>query len=573
MPLSTTLKVNFFFFVTLFTVNISIAQWQSDVRLTNNAANSFMSANNENCVASSGDVVHVIWFDNRDGNSEIYYKRSTDAGKNWSSDLRLTYNAAASGFPTTAVSGSVVHVAWEDYRDGNNEIYYKRSSDGGLTWGPDTRLTNNWANSVNASLSVSDLFVHLVWRDERDGNREIYYKRSIDGGVTWGYDTRLTYNSYLSQFPSISVYNYDVHIVWEENRDGNNEIYYKGSQDGGVCWGPDTRLTNNWANSYSPDVSVFGSVVHVVWFDDRDGNAEIYYRHSTDEGASWCPDTRLTYNSAASRLSSISASSSSVHVFWQDYRDGNFEIYYKRSLNEGNNWGADTRITNNSSTSIFPFVSVSGTVLHIIWEEYRDGNPEVYYKRDSAGNPENININVAMIVEGFYNETNNSLNTTDIVKAYLRNISSPYAIADSSQAIIDSLTFTGSFSFNNTASGTYYIIIKHRNSIETWSRNKGESLVRGTFAAAFDFTNAITKAFGDNMKQVDALPLRFGIYSGDVNQDGLIDLADLSLIDNDVYNYVYGYVSTDIDGNNFIDVNDAAIADNNAFSYAGRIVP
>jgi len=361
----TTLNVKLLILVfTLLTVKVFMAQWQSDVRLTNNAASSFVSANNENCVAASGEVVHIIWFDNRDGNSEIYYKRSADDGIIWGTDTRLTYNSAASIFPTVAVSGSSaaggVHIAWEDYRDGNNEIYYKRSPDGGLTWEADTRLTTKWANSVNASVSVSGSFVHLVWRDERDGNREIYYNRSIDGGLTWGYDTRLTYNNFLSQFPSIAVYNYDVHIVWEENRDGNNETYYKGSQDGGVSWGPDKRLTNNWANSYSPDVSVFGSVVHVVWFDDRDGNSEIYYKHSTDEGASWCPVTRLTYNTAASRLSSISASNSAVHVFWQDYRDGNFEIYYKRSTDEGNNWGADIQITNNYATSIFPFVSVSG---------------------------------------------------------------------------------------------------------------------------------------------------------------------------------------------------------------------
>jgi len=157
------LKVILLFLVlTLFTINVSLAQWQPDVRLTNNAANSFMSANNENCVASSGDVIHIIWFDSRDGNSEIYYKRSSDAGKNWSADTRLTYNSAASVFPTVATYGPVVHIAWEDYRDGNNEIYYKSSTDGGVIWGADTRLTNNWANSVNASIAVSGSIVHLI---------------------------------------------------------------------------------------------------------------------------------------------------------------------------------------------------------------------------------------------------------------------------------------------------------------------------------------------------------------------------------------------------------------------------
>jgi len=139
-----------------------------------------------------------------------------------------------------------------------------------------------------------------------------------------------------------------------------------------------------------------------------------------------------------------------------------------------------------------------------------------------------------MIVEGFYNATYNNLNTIDIVKVYLRNSNSPYTIVDSANSIIDSLTFTGSFSFNNAPSGSYYIILKHRNSIETWSKRKGESLTKGTTSASFNFTYAITQALGDHMKQVDSSPLRFGIYSGDVNQDGVIEATDLLLISNDV---------------------------------------
>jgi len=122
-----------------------------------------------------------------------------------------------------------------------------------------------------------------------------------------------------------------VHVVWEDGRDGNYEIYYKRSTDGGVSWGADTRLTSISGISSSPSVSVSGSVVHVVWYDNRDGNFEIYYKRSTDGGMSWGTDTRLTNNSAESRYSSVSVSGSAVHVVWYDNRDANYEIYYKRN--------------------------------------------------------------------------------------------------------------------------------------------------------------------------------------------------------------------------------------------------
>jgi len=132
-----------------------MSQWQSDVRLTNNDSISYpYSFNNAWCVASSGSVVHVVWFDKRDGNYEIYYKRSTDAGVNWGTDTRLTSNSSDSRYPSVAVSGSVIHVVWYDNRDGNNEIYYKRSTDAGVSWGADTRVTNkHWKFTESFSRS------------------------------------------------------------------------------------------------------------------------------------------------------------------------------------------------------------------------------------------------------------------------------------------------------------------------------------------------------------------------------------------------------------------------------------
>jgi len=361
------------------------AQWQPDVRLTNDPASSNTSYNNAWCVASSGNNVHVVWYDNRDGNWEIYYKRSTDGGSNWGADTRLTNNTANSWFPSIAVSGSVIHVVWHDDRYGDWEIYYKRSTDGGANWGADVRLTNAILYSLYSSVAVSGSVVHVVWEDYRNNNYEIYYKRSEDGGSGWGADTRLTNNTNESVYPSVAVSGSVVHVVWYDLRDGNYEIYYKRSTDGGSNWGDDTRLTNNSGISYSPSVAVIGSDVHVVWFDFRDGNYEIYYKRSTDGGSNWGADTRLTNYTAESYPPSIAISGSFVHVVWWDYRDGNPEIYYKRSTDGGVSWGADILLSDYPDWSYSPSISVSGSVIHVVWRDDRDGNNEIYYKRNPTG--------------------------------------------------------------------------------------------------------------------------------------------------------------------------------------------
>ncbi|MFA7360395.1 MAG: exo-alpha-sialidase [Candidatus Kapaibacterium sp.] len=364
----------------------SFAQWEPDVRLTNDPGYSYTSWNNAWCVAANGNIVHAVWYDERDTYEEIYYKRSTDGGINWGADTRLTNHSGWSENPSIAVSGSLVHVVWADSRDGNEEIYYKRSTDDGISWDSDTRLTNNLSQSGDASIAVFGLLVHVVWSDSRDGNYETYYKHSTDGGINWGEDTRLTNNIYFCNYPSIAVSGSNVHVVWREYHNNILHIYYKHSIDGGINWGADTCLTNNYDYFSSPSIAVSGSNVHVVWRDNRNGNLEIYYKRSTDGGIIWETDTRLTDNTADSEYPSIAVSGSNVHVVWNDKRDGNMEIYYKHSTSGGVVWSSDIRLTNASQYSQMPFIAVSGTLVHVVWFDGRNFNSEIYYKRNPTGN-------------------------------------------------------------------------------------------------------------------------------------------------------------------------------------------
>ncbi|MCX6162605.1 MAG: exo-alpha-sialidase [Ignavibacteriae bacterium] len=375
-----------------FNVSNSPAQWQPDVRLTNAPDSSRLSYNNGKCLASNGNYIHVVWYDKRDGNSEIYYKRSSDGGINWGADARLTNSTDFSFYPCIAVSGSLLHVAWVETRDGNNEIYYKRSTDAGVNWGADSRITSDSAISTFPSIATVGNFVCIAFSDTRNnGKYEIYSKYSTDTGVNWDLDTRLTYASVGAYYPSVSISGSNVHIVWYDNRDGNSEIYYKRSTDGCITWGADTRLTNALLNSNWVSSAVLGSNVHIVWYDNRDGNNEIYYKRSTDAGVNWSADTRLTNDPANSVMPNIALSGSNVHIVWYDYRDGSYaEIYYKLSTDGGNTWSVDTRLTYDPATTLYPFITVSNSIVHVAWSDIRDGNMEIYYKRNPTGNPTGI---------------------------------------------------------------------------------------------------------------------------------------------------------------------------------------
>jgi choice-of-anchor B domain-containing protein len=181
-------------------------------------------------------------------------------------------------------------------------------------------------------------------------------------------------------------------------------------------------------------------------------------------------------------------------------------------------------------------------------------------------------FNVTLAIEGLYNSITNTLNRKDTVTVFLRNAKSPYEIVDSSMSTIDTISLTGNFKMNYALAGEYYISLKHKNSLETWSKAGGENYDPMTLES-YNFTGSAAQAFGSNMAPVDFTPVRFALFSGDVNQDGAIDGSDAGIIDNDASNFVSGNVVTDLNGDYIVDGSDVSIVDNNASNFVTKIVP
>ncbi len=377
-------------------ISISIrAQWQPEVRLTNDPALTYNSFSGARSIAVNGNYIHSTFTDDRAGNFDVYYKRSTDGGVSFEADRQLTTDVFNSHNSAIAVSGSNVYIVWYDSRDGNRELYYSLSNDNGDTWSADTRLTNNPGESWHPSVTVSGSVVQIVWHDDTPGNNEIFYKRSNDGGNTWTADMQLSNTSGSSNMPGIAVSGSNVHVCWYDSTAGNWEIYYKRSTDGGSSWGADTRLTNNTASSLYPSIAVSGSNVHIAWTDNRNGPLSILYKRSTNGGTSWGSDIAMVKHNQYSVFPSLAVNGSIVHLVFHNLSN-NLDICYKISTNSGATWQTQVQLTTNPSNSQIPSIAVSGSNIHVSFRDDRDGNAEIYYKRfigTATGRPTEISNN------------------------------------------------------------------------------------------------------------------------------------------------------------------------------------
>lgn len=173
------------------------------------------------------------------------------------------------------------------------------------------------------------------------------------------------------------------------------------------------------------------------------------------------------------------------------------------------------------------------------------------------------NLNVKLSIEGFYNTTADRLNIRDTVSVYVRQNVVPFALVDSSRIVIDSVNFSGLCIFKNTPNGKYYLQVKHRNALEVWSREGGDSIKRSA-TLTYDFTNDSAKTYGSNSVLLGS---KYNFYSGDISVAGVIDLNDITSVYNSSSDFSTGYISEDVTGDNLVNLNDLSIIYNNASKF------
>jgi len=242
-------------------------------------------------------------------------------------------------------------IVWEDNRNGNKDIYFgtvdkfRADSGRGTQHASYTgeQITDNPASQEKPSISGD----YIVWQDNRNGNWDIYfYKRST------GVEELLTGTG--NQWMPIVRGKY---AAWYDDSNGKTNVVLYDIAAGSVkkvidC---DATTTIPWGTTeFKPALSE----KYVTWVESGEEQIKYYEIETGKIGYASLSDNRQSWPSLSGSL-----------IAWEDYRNGNPDIYMTDLANPS---GWERRITTDPSDQVSP--AISGSI--IAWEEKRDKGPD-----------------------------------------------------------------------------------------------------------------------------------------------------------------------------------------------------
>ena len=202
--------------------------------------------------------------------------------------------------------------------------------------------------------------------------------------------------------------------------------------------------------------------------------------------------------------------------------------------------------TGNSATNFTVGAATANLSLQVLLQGMYIGSGQMIAAINPSGNP----------------------NACDTITVSLAAATSPYAILYSNKDTIN-LSGLGVFTFPGAVIGSsYYIVVRHRNSLETWS---AAPVSFSSSNISYNFQNSAAQAYGSNQASLGGG--KFGLHSGDTNQDDLIEASDYSAVENAVQSFLFGYVATDLNGDQLVEASDYSLVENNSLLFLFTAAP
>jgi hypothetical protein len=340
--------------------------------------------------AVSDNYIYVVWTDNNSsqGNGEINFRRSSDNGASFQAAENLSNNLGNSTNAIVAAHKNNVYVIWTDDTIGNTDIYFRKSSDYGNNFNRTINLSSNNGSSLSPQLAVSDNHVYIVWSDDTRGNNDIDLKASHDYGNTFNRTRPISRTIGSSLSPQLAVSDNHVYIVWSDDTRGNNDIDLKASHDYGNTFNRTRPISRTNASSLSPQLAVSDNHVYIVWTEAiSQDSSDVYFRKSSDNATTLEGAKNISEDFSPSSDPEMEVlGNDKLYITWTNVSNDKSKISFEASGDGGEHFdnplSLSTPLPGHFSHSSHIITSVNN--IYAVWVEdgpYAKG--DIFFKRIS----------------------------------------------------------------------------------------------------------------------------------------------------------------------------------------------
>ncbi|MBN1846928.1 MAG: hypothetical protein JW810_14675 [Sedimentisphaerales bacterium] len=340
-------------------------------------------------------TIWVVWQAGPEDGRTIHVSHLPDGAAEFSEPVTISTAPGDQCRPAIAVDqNNVIYVVWQDNRRGNWDVCLSRCEDG-FTWSPATALVDteqDIANQTCPRIAIDrNNTVYVVWQDDRNGNPDIFLAASSDGFLTRT-ETAITNHTAQQTQPAIAIdHDNRVYVVWTDNRHRWTDIYGAGSETG---WA-NIPVVNTLSRQTEPALAVEpgGSALHIAWVENNQGYSDIFYA-ATQDGLPASPlfGTNLVDDSGGANQVSPAISvgrdasgDARVYICWQDARNmmlanQDWDVYFTEG---GRQFGANILVTGEAGQygQIHPAIASNGQDQpFLVWVQAETDQPgEIRY--------------------------------------------------------------------------------------------------------------------------------------------------------------------------------------------------
>jgi hypothetical protein len=331
----------------------------------------------------SDKIVHLVWQDNRNGTVEVYYERSLDDGVTWDPDVRLSHLTPQSPDPEPrlATDGRTVLVVFSNRTSTGEHLFYVASSDRGADFSAPIEITHDPGDQSNVALVFVGSTIHVVWQGHlNDGEVHIFYASSPNAGLTWQPQMDLT-NATTSQnqYATIAAVGSSVFVAWSRMYEGTEAIYVRVSLDSGETWQPEVQVSDYEGQSFPefPAIGSNGTYAYLVW-----GSVNgLQYSRSSNLGATWSTPLTLSNTTRQYVAPRIAVANSQIQVVTAGIMGLSSDVYYLSSSDAGESWSPTVSLTAHrpDALSLAPVISSIADSTFVAWEDNRNGPLAIFF--------------------------------------------------------------------------------------------------------------------------------------------------------------------------------------------------